>query len=201
METHHIRASGLGTRLAIALASLLPLAAWAASDTTREYEVKAAYLVKLHGFVKNPETSTRPAGTLVIGILGQDPFGESFTPVEGKRIGEDVLTIRRYDRFTEDLDLPACHVLFIANSEQTNLERILADLGNAPVLTVSDAEGFVETGGMIGLVLKDNRVRWEINRDTLEDAGLAASAQLLRNAVRVVGHASRDSTRKKGSSP
>lgn len=189
------------TCLALALAGLLSSTALAADDGAGEYDVKAAYLVKLHGFVKSPKISTRAAGRLVIGILGEDPFGDSFEPVEGQLVGGKVLEIRRYRDATEDLHLLDCHVLFIARSEQTNLEDILAAVKGVPVLTVSDAEGFVDTGGMIGLVLKDRRVRWEINREVLEDTGLAASAQLLRNAVRVVGQASRKPTLKQSPSP
>jgi hypothetical protein len=39
---------------------------------------------------------------------------------------------------------------------------------------------------MVNLVIRDRKVRWEINQTAIQRAGLRAQAQLLRNAVRVV---------------
>jgi hypothetical protein len=191
MKCKRARAGGqAGARsacLAVLLVGLAPSPqVRAEADAAGEYDVKAAYLVKLHSFVKTPEDLSRPAGTLSIGILGEDPFGERFKPVEGKPIGGNILVIRRLGNFTEQLRLAECHVLFISKSEQRNLGRIMAALGTKPVLTVSDAEGFVDGGGMICMVLKGNRVRLEVNQQALEAVGLSVPAQLLRSAARVI---------------
>jgi hypothetical protein len=56
----------------------------------------------------------------------------------------------------------------------------------APVLTVSETNDFIDSGGMIALVRNRDRIRWEINRSSAESAGLRLSAQLLSMAVKVV---------------
>jgi hypothetical protein len=48
------------------------------------------------------------------------------------------------------------------------------------VLTVSDAEGFASQGGVIGLFLEDNRVRFEVDLTAAQAAGLQISSKLLR---------------------
>jgi len=162
----------------------------AAPGTAAEYEVKAAYVVNFPMFVTPAEgtATSAPPDTIDVAIVGNDPFGKSFAPVEGRVVDKAgrKLRIHRFRR----LDAAAvgrCRTVFIARSESSRLDHILKALRGRSVLTVSDIDRFVERGGMIGLVIRRDRVRWTVNRRTLDEAGLTPSAQLLRNAVQVVG--------------
>lgn len=147
-----------------------------------EYEVKAAFIYNFTRFVQWPQA--RASGPLDICVMGQDPFGSAIDEaVAGKRVGGREITVTRVDATAT---AKACEVLFIASSEERELEHILEALADVPVLTVGDTEHFAERGGMINLTQKDNHVRFEINVDALEDAGLRASSQLLRLAT-IVG--------------
>jgi hypothetical protein len=53
------------------------------------------------------------------------------------------------------------------------------------VLTVSDASGFADRGGMIQFVLQSGKVRFEVNLAPASQAGLAFSSELLKVAVEV----------------
>ena len=66
-----------------------------------------------------------------------------------------------------------------------NLKVILDRIKGKPILTVGDVENFVETGGMINLVMVGNKVRWEINHTQIKECGLRLSSQLLRTALKV----------------
>ena len=46
-------------------------------------------------------------------------------------------------------------------------------------LTVGETPGFAERGGMIRLMLEDNRVRFEVNVDAAHDGNLNISSRLL----------------------
>ena len=52
----------------------------------------------------------------------------------------------------------------------------------APVLTVGDGDGFARGGGMIGLFVEDGRMRFAINPNAAQRAGLRLSSQLLKLA-------------------
>jgi len=54
------------------------------------------------------------------------------------------------------------------------------------VLTVGETDGFVGVGGMIGFLLQDNRVRFEINLAAAESARLKIGSRLLMLAQTVV---------------
>ncbi len=83
-------------------------------------------------------------------------------------------------------DFQACQVLFIDREEPSRVPNLLARLKDAPVLTVGETEEFVKQGGMIGLCVKGNKVRLEINQDTSRRARIKISSRLLLLARNVV---------------
>jgi hypothetical protein len=149
-----------------------------AQNSPSEYQVKAAYLFNFLKFVEWPESAfPDPLAPIVIGIVGDDPFGEALPQVViGKTAQGRDLVIRKY-RAGEDLR--ASHILFISASEKRRLPQLLASLHGSNVLTVADFEGFLEEGGMIQLFSEDNRVRFAINVDAAVRAKLKLSSKLL----------------------
>lgn len=158
------------------------LPAGVAAAVASEYEVKAAFVYNFTRFVQWPRS--RASGPLDICVIGEDPFGSAIDEaVENKRVGGREITVKRLSEIEK---AKACEVLFIASSEDEEVERIVETLAGVPVLTVGDTEDFAERGGMINLTKQGSHVRFEINVDALERAGLRASSQLLRLAT-IVG--------------
>ncbi len=165
-----------------------------------EYQIKAVYLYNFLLFVEWPKSGgdekkdSGGAGKIdgdrpiIIGIVGKDPFGESFREVEGKPVsaGKRRLEVKRFGRYRRNTDMRGCDLLFVCESEKKYFSEILRPLKRKPVLTVGEWSGFLKAGGMINLVKVKNRIRWEINRTPVKKAQLKISAQLLRNATRVV---------------
>jgi hypothetical protein len=168
-----------------ALVSILCLAhagALAAqSAPTPEYRLKAVFLFNFAQFVEWPATAFPEADTpLVIGILGDDPFGAYLDEtVRGERVNDRPLAVRRYQSVG---DIGACHILFVSRPEQGRLSEILDSLKGTSVLTVSDAERFASRGGMIGFVTEQNRIRLRVNLEVARAAKLTISSKLLRPA-------------------
>jgi hypothetical protein len=127
----------------------------------------------------------------VIGIVGENPFGDELTQaVSGKVVQGRLLEVRR---FTPTENLRACHILFISASEKKRLSSILSALGGSSVLTVADMENFNASGGMIQFVMEDGSVRFAVNVTTTTRARLKVSSKLLSLARAVTG-AERSST-------
>ncbi len=72
-----------------------------------------------------------------------------------------------------------CHVLYLTGLDAGRSQQIVDELKGAPVLTVSDREGFVEKGGMVVLVLDGGKIRFTINTDAAERARLRLSSRVL----------------------
>lgn len=154
-----------------------------------EYDVKAACIYNFLLFVDWPEhAAVSKSREIILGIIGQDPFGHRFEPVSNKPLGETgkTLTVKKLQATSPELR--NCHVIFVAVSEQTHVNELLRSLGAAPILTVSDMQGFTKSGGMVELTTKNDRVRWAINRRAACDAKLVLRSQLLRSATAVVDH-------------
>jgi hypothetical protein len=153
------------------------------ADTTPppEYQLKAVFLFHFAQFVEWPPDAFPEAHTpLVIGVLGEDPFGAYLDEtVRGETVNNRSLVVHRYQRAEE---IETCHVLFISQSEADRLEEILASLKGRHILIVSDIGGFAARGGMIRFVLAENKIRLRINLAAAKDANLTISSKLLRPA-------------------
>ena len=93
-------------------------------------------------------------------LIGDDSFGTSLRALEGRRLGTRTVGVRRP---AELESLESCHLLFVAGSEQRRFTEIIAALDRRAILTVSEARGFLESGGVINFVIRDNKVRFIIN--------------------------------------
>ena len=82
-------------------------------------------------------------------------------------------------------DLVAYHVVFIPASAEEQIGTILEALGDSPTLTVGETDGFATRGGVMNFVIVKNKVRFEINMQAADRAGLKISSQLLRVGILV----------------
>lgn len=165
--------------MGLPLAALLPLAVPA--QTASEREVKAAMLYSFTKFAEWPASSLAdPKAPVSICVLGRDPFGSALDQVVADRtVAGRPLQVQRAQKPAE---LKACQVLFISSSERKKLEEVLQATPPTGVLTVSDMDQFTRAGGMVGFVMEDNKVRFEVNRQAAERAKLRISARLLKLA-------------------
>jgi len=148
------------------------------AQSSSEYQVKAAFLYNFARFVDWPaEAFAGSSGKLVIGVIGDDPFGGALDQaINGKMINGRPLVVLRL-RWGQDLR--SCHILFISSSEQKRLPQIIQSLRGASVLTVGDMWQFNQQGGIINLILEANKVRFEINSRGADQARLKISSKLL----------------------
>lgn len=180
-----LRAGARGGRGWRSLVLFLLTAVALAARPPGEYEVKAAFLYNFARFVEWPEAvcGGREA-PVVIGVVGQDPFGESLAEMVRAQTARGRRIEIRHFRPEEEFE--TCHIVFLSGSVARDLETILARLRGRPVLTVGDQAGFIELGGTIGFALVDHSVRFDINLGAATSAELKISAKLLAVARTVV---------------
>ena len=149
-----------------------------------EFQVKAAYLYNFGRFVEWPDQNASGKGDgFEICVLGADPFGSTLDATLAREtIAGKSVTAKR---IAKPQDVDHCRILFISSSEQDHLKEVLMALDNASVLTVSDIPRFSERGGMIGFILDGDRVRFDVNLASAQDARLTLSSELLKVATNV----------------
>jgi hypothetical protein len=163
-----------------------------ASNTTRaqshaqEYLVKAAFLYHFAQLVNWPPGSLDAGQPLSLCTIGDDPFqGELDRSVDGRTVGARVIRVRH---LSDPKTLRACQIVFIGENEVKRTPTILVELAAAPVLTVGEGDSFAREGGMIGVALDDNKLRFDINLDPAAKSGLKISSKLLLLAKEVLGN-------------
>ena len=174
-------------RAVIACLSLLGATSLAAqSAVSAEYQVKAVFLFNFAQFVEwPPKAFAQGQSPLIIGILGDDPFGAYLDEtVRGEKVNNHPLVVQRFRRVE---DVRACQVLFISASELSQLEQILDRLKGRNILTVGDTAGFASNGGIIQFATEKNKIRLKINLEAAKAAELTISSKLLRPAEIVGG--------------
>lgn len=169
----------------LTFAALLAAPAVLPAQTAGEYAVKAAFLYNFTKFVEWPP-SAFPDGSFRVCVLGDDPFGKSLKDLTGEEVAGhklQVLVFREHERVRTE----GCNVLFISRSERGRFPEILSAVQGSPVLTVADTRGFLDDGGVINFILEGSKVRFEINQQAAERAGIKISSKLMRLATRVKG--------------
>jgi hypothetical protein len=143
-----------------------------------EYAVKAAFLYNFARFVEWPGEALGSGGApLLVGVVGDDPFGSSIDQtVAGKNVNGHPIAVRR---LKWGQNLRQCHILFISSSEARRLPQILESLRGSSVLTVADMDRFDQQGGIVRFLIEEGKVRFEINVDAADQAGLRISSKLL----------------------
>lgn len=142
-----------------------------------DYRVESEYLLRFADFTEwsAPETTTHP--TINFCVLGRDPYGELLDKaLLTHPVGERRTVIVRGQRLR---DLGRCDVLFISSSKSKNESTIFNQLRNSGVLTVGDSPDFAARGGIIQFVREGGRIRFLINVDAAERAGIKINASLL----------------------
>jgi len=155
-----------------------------AAEESLEYPVKAAFLAKFGAFVEWPAGAFAAAGSpLQLCVLGDDPFGATLDrAVSGQQAAGRAIEVRRLKVVRPD---SGCHIVYIAPSEAPRLAQLVEALRGSSVLTVSDARAPVAAAGIINFVIKDERVRFDIDDDAAMQNRLAISSKLLGVALNV----------------
>jgi len=148
-----------------------------------EYDVKAAYLYNFGKFVRWPESASANTSTFFICLVGKEPLAQSLDSIlQGATWDGKPVTAKRIAAVDE---ASACHVLFISSSQAEQWIQFLPVIQKLPILTVSDAPRFAQHNGMIELLLSENRIRFEVNLEAANKAGLSLSSELLKVAIHV----------------
>lgn len=146
-------------------------------ESLLEYQVKAVCVLNAARFVSWPGSAFPDAqAPLVIGILGDNPFGSALHDVvNGATVRQRRIVVRRVGL----TDARECHILFVSRSERDRVPAILDSLRETSVLTISELDRFVPDGGIIGLALHQGKIRFEVNQEAANRAHLKIDSQFL----------------------
>lgn len=170
------------TALLVLVSTLFAAASSKAADPPLEYRLKAVFLLDFGKFVDWPPGALGALDApFNICILGSNPFGSELDKViSGEAVQGRKVAVQKISR------VPApgtCPIVFVGRLEDDSID--IGALGRG-VLTVGEGDDFVRHGGMIGFVVDNRRVTFNINWRVSEAAGLKLSSRLLGVAKTVI---------------
>ncbi len=155
-----------------------------ANNISREYKIKAAFIYNFTKFVMWPQHNPNSDNdSFNVCILGDDRLTAATETIQGKLVHGKVLQIKYITNASEN---GGCEIIFLAISNTERLHQALASLKGTTVLSIGDSSDFVDNGGIIGLFVEDNKVRFDINQLAADDNGLKINSRLLELANRVL---------------
>lgn len=155
------------------------------ADEKHKLILKSGVIFNITKFIKWPDTSLPNGSTdnFVFCINGNTDISDIFVSISKRRKIQ-----KRFLEVRSDMPISSlrnCDLLFLGTSENRDLKKIIETVKNFPLLTVSDTPGFAERGVSINLVVKKNKIRFEINRSSISSSGLKVSSELLQLGILV----------------
>lgn len=144
-----------------------------------EYEIKAAYIFNFAKFISwPPEAFENDQAPFVLGIYGEDPFGDILIEVmRGRLVKGRKWVIKRSNDIN---DLSDCQILFVSKSKKDDLKNVFAATKGKTMLTIGDnIENFCQQGGIINFSSKEMKYGFEIKEQNARLAGIRLSSKLL----------------------
>jgi hypothetical protein len=168
------------------LALLLAPGSLTAAAETSLPSVKAAFVFNFIKLVSWPETRLPSGGAAVqvCVIKGDEMEGALRQALQGKLAGAHPIQVVPMDA---DANLAACHVLYLGGRSATRNATLMSKVSGKGILLVDEGPRFTWPDGMIRLFQEQNRMRFELNLESLERSGLKVDPRLIRLA-RIATH-------------
>jgi len=163
-----------GIALLLVTGLLAPPPAGAATAPSNA-AIKAAFLFN---FAKFTEWPSLAAGAPIVACIADDEdiAAELTQIVQGQTIGGRAIAVRQPQ---DNAFWGECQMLFVGESASRRFAANAPALRTQRILTVSDRKDFSRSGGIVELYLEQGRLRFAINLDAAERAGLRLSSRLL----------------------
>lgn len=177
------------TGLCFFLLLLLCSNAFSAPNRILPDQLKAVYIYNFFNFVTwKTSGPSQHEGEMVIGVLGNSAVNKTLEELRGSlvREGKAPFSLIKFNKIEDLGDSLSCRILLIDADLSNDFGEIIKALNNQPILTVSDSEEFVYHGGIIGMVQREGKIRFKINRAAASQKGLNFNSQLLNAAIHVI---------------
>ena len=163
-------------RAAIAILLLTPMPA-AAQDVS-EPVLKAAFIYNFAKFTEWPAGVVPAGGPLLFCVLGDAAIAEALgRAVKGRTLAGHIMEVSQSG--SDGPPRPGCHILYLSGVTASQAATLVAGLRDAPVLTISDVEGFTKLGGIAHVFFEHGQLRFTVHAESARRARLQISSRLL----------------------
>ncbi len=149
------------------------------TDTNSKY--KAVYLYNFSKYFDWP--SDYKSGNFIIGLIGKPSlYNELATMASTKSIGSQKFEIKIFENLES---VSRCHMLYVPSETNLPLAKVLGKIKGQSTLLITEKEGYAKQGATINFVVQNNKVKFELNKSTINKYELKVSSSLESLAILV----------------
>ncbi len=157
-----------------------------AADTSTESSVKAAIVHKISKFVDWPDSAfSSEDSPLRFCVVGDDQILEALRKLSNRQIHGRL--VEATPAATPSDVSTSCDVLYLANDDERDVNEWTEQVAGRPILTFGETGGYGAEGSIVSVMVRRDKVRFEINLEANDGTGLRIGAQLLQLAAAVGG--------------
>jgi hypothetical protein len=148
------------------------------AQTATATALKAAFLYNFAKFTEWPSDALAPGEPLVLCVINDRAVADELARLtKDKAVDGHALVVSA--KKPDAADLGSCRVLFASGLDAKRSAVLLDSMAGHPIFTVSDLDGFAQSGGVAGLFVEGGLMRFAINLEAVQRAKLRLSSKAL----------------------
>jgi hypothetical protein len=136
---------------------------------------KALFMYNFTKYIEWP--ASQRTGTFIIGVLGNSSMTAELNTIAGKqKVGTQNIVVKTFNSVN---DIEDCNILYLPTSKSSLIGEVINKIAGKPMLIISDKNGLAAQGACINYVMDGDKLKYEINKGSIEKRGLSVSSALL----------------------
>jgi hypothetical protein len=146
-------------------------------DPLYEYKAKSIMIYSICKFTEWPSPKDGPSNQpLVFSVLGKLPPGSKIDLPPKRKIRDRKIVLKNIKELEE---IDGSDILFITRSEADHIREIMDYVGDKAILSIGENIGLGSKGVTFNILINtQGSLKFEINREAIDKAGLKVHAQL-----------------------
>ena len=138
--------------------------------------------IYIYNFTKKIEWPKEAStGDFIIGVLGEAGVTPNLEKMAATRkVGTRKIVVKKFSNASE---VSTCHILFVSPDQCSNLGSVQNQLVGNNTLFITDKKGMAKSGAGINFLMKDGKLKFELNKKNVTKNGLKVSADLEKLAI------------------
>ena len=115
-------------------------------------------------------------GNFIVGVIGDSPlYAELVKMAKTKKVANQPLEIKKFSTVE---DIGKCHILFVSENKSQDITSVVKKVKSNSTLIITSKQGLVDKGSGINFIVKNNRQKFELNKENVEKNKLKVSSNL-----------------------
>ncbi len=147
------------------------------SVRAQNYQLHAVYIYSFIKYVQWPGENE----SFTIGVLGDTPLLSHLEKMAAsKKAGNRPIVIVKFQSVES---IKPTNILFVSNTTSEEIDSLLEKSEKNNSLLITEKEGLGMAGSAINFVERNGKLAFELNKSSIDNAGLKVSSELSRLAI------------------